>query len=469
MSQYINKILTFIKTPHGAFVYLALFFGAIFLIAIPPLQTPDESAHFLRAYEISQGGFITKNVNSIAGDYLPDSVGETLGLLERENPIKFLPDAKYKLSSTKEALGISLNKSDKSYFDISAASGYAPVGYVPQSIGILTGHVFNAPPVVSLYLARVAILCAWIGLGFLAIKIIPYRKWTICGILLFPMYIAQSVSIGVDAVSIGVGLVFFCSILKILQDKRVTRGMAALVVVSAIMMVLSKQIMVVLLPLVLMINKDMFTSRFKSLLLKITVIIVPLLALSTWSLLGTGLIEPGSGAVPGSASPAGQIAFLLGHPLHFVKVLLTTFFFGWGDGVVKSVIGVFGWMDTALPLVVVIFGYIMLALMLVYGYKERGVMVKRSLKLVSLVVAVTYSLAVCAALYVAYTPVGFNIVVGVQGRYLLPAVLLLTVVFYGFSYISRRKYVSLVLFSVVPLALLSVVTIIFRYYINYTY
>jgi len=41
--------------PARAYVCLAALFGAFLLVATPPLQVPDETAHLLRAWAIAHG------------------------------------------------------------------------------------------------------------------------------------------------------------------------------------------------------------------------------------------------------------------------------------------------------------------------------------------------------------------------------------------------------------------------------
>lgn len=471
MKRLLKRYLEFCRTPGGIFVNIASVFGVIFLLAIPPLQTPDEAVHFLRAYDVSQGGFFPKNVDGVTGSYLPSSLSKMMTTVSGDSQIQFHPDNKYRLGFTKDALRIGLNPQDKQLYDIKAASTYAPTGYAPQAAGILIGRIFNAPPILLLFMARLAILAAWVGLGYLAIKLIPFKKWGLAAILLFPMFIAQSVAMGVDAISISSGLLFVCGVLRVLHDKRISKKMSVLILGAAILMVLSKQIMVVLLPLALLIPKP--TIKFKHLkswVFKLIIILVPIFVLASWSLLASSVLATeASTDVGDSPNIMGQVMFILDHPMQPFRVLFNTYFFDWGDSVIESFIGVFGWIDTPLPLMAIVLGYVALTFILFVSYRERAVLVTNNTRIMAGILAIAYFFAVCAALYVTYTPIGFNIIVGIQGRYLLPALFLLIPTFYAFAYTSKKRYITIAFASVVALLVVSVVTIIFRYYINYTY
>ncbi|MER3433396.1 MAG: hypothetical protein C4288_08190 [Leptolyngbya sp. ERB_1_1] len=56
--QNFPSLHRFIKSPERAFLILSLIFGMMFIIALAPFQSPDEPAHFYRAYQLSEGKII---------------------------------------------------------------------------------------------------------------------------------------------------------------------------------------------------------------------------------------------------------------------------------------------------------------------------------------------------------------------------------------------------------------------------
>ena len=56
------------------FVVIALVFGFLYTIILPPFQSVDEASHFFRAYQISEGNFKAKHVDNNIGDYLPTAL-----------------------------------------------------------------------------------------------------------------------------------------------------------------------------------------------------------------------------------------------------------------------------------------------------------------------------------------------------------------------------------------------------------
>ena len=69
-------------------------------------------------------------------------------------------------------------------------------------------------------------------------------------------------------------------------------------------------------------------------------------------------------------------------------------------------------------------------------------------------------------MYILYSPVGYSIVVGVQGRYLLPVIFMLSIVFYGFAIVKKNVYLKVSKLAPSFLFFTSIITIVFRYYIT---
>ena len=40
---------------HKRFICLSIFFGMLFILLMPPFQSPDEDSHFKKAYVIAEG------------------------------------------------------------------------------------------------------------------------------------------------------------------------------------------------------------------------------------------------------------------------------------------------------------------------------------------------------------------------------------------------------------------------------
>lgn len=452
------------------FVAISFCFGILFILITPPFQTPDEPVHFYRAYQISNFNFVVDtNKGQPVGGELPDSLGDTV-LLTATNPtIQFTPNSKYDIHKTRQALSLKEDSSDREPYDFSATALYSPIAYIPQAAGIGLARLFRLPPVVMMYAGRLANLLAWILMLSLVIHLMPRRKWAVAVIGLLPMAIFQAGSLSTDVMAVGSAFLFVAYILKI-REQKLTISWRQIGVIAAIStcLLLSKQVMIVLLPLLLLLPAAKLGGKRSAILKVMLAAVAPIAFMLTWSLL-TKNVDATTTFTNGQ-NPAQQIKFVLQNPHSFINVLWNTNFFNWGDGVTRSLIGTFGWMDTPLSEAITVLGYVSLLIAIVVS-TDKTSKIKRWLmptqKLLVFLVAVGLWVVVDAALYALYSPVGFKIIVGLQGRYFLPIVLLLVPLLHSKVLISSSRFYRMAVICL-PTFLLasSLITIYFRYYIN---
>lgn len=462
MRQKLNAIL---QSPLRFFVAVSLFVGLIFILIIPPFQTPDEGTHFSRAYQISQFDFIGEEVDGSVTAVLPKSILETQETVNI-NSVAFHGNVKYRLSDTKRALHIPLEASDTMKVDVTAAAAYPPVAYLPQALAIGSLRLFDAPPVLMMYAARLANLVAWVFLVGLAIYLMPAKKWALAALGLLPMMVAQAMSPGIDVATIGLSVVFIAYILRIRSSGIATSRQITYLTVLMLGMILAKPINVFLLPLIFLLPRWV-TPVHRDFLVKVAIATIPVVIFLLWTLASSTSAKSES-QLANNQDVHGQIQYLLSHPLHILTVLTGTFFLGWGDEVVRSFIGNFGWTDTPLPALFCVVGYILVAyLVFVQTEKKSAWSLGRGGTLLWIVVMLSYIFAIVMALYVGYTPVGFDIVVGLQGRYFLLLPILLLPICIGTGLMtSKRRYRQVAQIGTVVMLVASIATIIFRYYIS---
>jgi uncharacterized membrane protein len=101
---------------------------------------------------------------------------------------------------------------------------YSPLVYIPAAIGIwIADHIFSAAPVVLLYAGRVCTLAAWIGLVYMAVRLLPVGKWLLAVLGLAPMALFQGASVSADALSAGLAFLSVAWFVRlVLQQQTVT-------------------------------------------------------------------------------------------------------------------------------------------------------------------------------------------------------------------------------------------------------
>lgn len=463
--SFSKRFMAFVRRPEGFFLTATIVFGGIFLLLFPPLQTPDEASHFMRAYQVSQFELAPMAHGGLIGGELPKSLSATIKLLDTNPSLRFHPETKYDLHRTAAALHIPLDKNDRTF--TSGVTSYSPVGYIPQAIGIFIGTLFNLPPVVLMYIARVMSLVTWAFLIFMSIKLVPYKKWAFVGFGLLPMFIAQAVSPGIDAISIGLGVLFLASVLHLREKPTIRLKWWLVLLLMACLIALTKQTTILILGFVFLLKSSQFEAlSWKGVAKKLLIIILPVFIFIGWTLITSHLNLAGTTQIEGQNS-SGQVSNIVHNPLRFPQVLFNTFFTTWGDSVDQSFIGDFGWADTPLAGGLVNLGYIFIALLLFANYDTVRTKLTRVNKWLIILLVAAYVLGTCAALYVFYSPVNFNIVYGLQGRYFLLALFMLIPIFATSQLkLSKTKYTRLVQIGASLLLLASALTIYLRYYIT---
>jgi uncharacterized membrane protein len=464
-----------ISQPERFFGIIALLGGLLFIIIVPPFQTPDENVHFYRAYEVSELKTPSREHDGRFGSMLPASIRITEA---RVHGLKSAPDTpgqimfnaheKYSFRYTKSALfDIPLNAHEKIFYATAGSPAYVSFSYLPQAFIVGVARLFDAPIIVMLYLVRFINLALWIALGFLAIKLFPWRKWALAGVCLLPLVVSQSISPGLDATILGATLLFLALIFRTLADATfvLKRNLITLLAL-AIIMVIGKSVLWLLLPLVFLIDNAQLKVK-RPLLAKLAIGILPLVIYILW-----GLIFRNNTATADTSNASQQTHQLIQYPLHFIHLLFNSLFLITPSGSIlwESLIGNFGWLDTPLAPLFVDTGFIVLAILLLANYDNTEKSQNKPIALNQIVIisliAIMYILVVFLAMYLYFTPPNSNHIKGVNGRYLIPVYFLLLPL--GLKKIIIMKcniFVNFVRVSSLLLLAGSILTIIFRYYI----
>lgn len=401
--------------PETAFLIIGLIYGICFLFATPALQVPDEYEHFYRALYVSEGHVLPEKVGNMSGVYVPESVQSTASGISDEW-FTFIKDRKNKTNYT-SLLNIPFTSQNRVFEDISriAVITYSPIPYIISAFAITIGKLLNLPPIVLIYIGRLANLLSWVFLTYFAIRIIPIHKWVLFMIALIPMTLFEVASLSADSLILGLSFVIVAIIFKYAFDdnkKRINKKDIYILFILLLLLSLSKQIYFVLLFLILLIPSEKFGGRKNMFLVTGFLFLSVILVSGGWNLLVKDLYVP---IVP-QISIYGQIAYVLGDPLRFPYALLKTFYYR-GLSYQLLFVGNF-WLDIPLPLWWI--GTYVLSIIPVALLDKSKALISRKQKLIALATFFIIFLLVCAFVYVSWTVVGQNIIDGIQGRYFIP-------------------------------------------------
>lgn len=426
--------------------------GLCWCLLTPPFQVADENFHFFRAYQISQGDFISQQVrldtvlSANLTAYLPDEtfvyrLNKTSQPATPPNPSILLhggklpseipelsnylieriphdPDAKLSLAKLRGVFRDRVSAGDpQAFVSFPNSAAYSPVAYLPQATGILFSRALHLGVIFDFYFARVFSVVIGALVVAAAVAIIPWGKACLSFFALIPMYIFQLASCSADAMvlSLSVLLVAICFRLsaKIEFDSR-------LVFLAGIvwgLLFLSKTVYAGLLLLLL---PSLWTHR-RRLCRFPEILAFPCLAICAipgllWAQEAVNMFIPPTGYI--QANPKAQILFIKGNIFNFLKAAflgLKHFF----PILYREGIGVLGWLDTHLHASVywICSGSFWGLVLAEHQENRQGLF-----SFTALITAIATYLLVVISIFSVWNPVGVFMLNGLQGRYLLPLV-----------------------------------------------
>jgi len=422
--------------PQSVFLITAILWGITNIILTPPFQVPDEPAHFYKSLQVSEGKLFSENFQNQVGGYFPKGSNRIATFFD----YTFLESGyRFHFHDLAEALKIRPDTSAVTFIQFPNTARIFPVPYFPQAFGIMIGKLFFNSPLVWFYAGRLFNLIAWISLLFFAIKIVPVHKWTMVLLALLPMHINLAASQSADAFTNAISFLGIAIFLRLIFTKDYMRWKSAFWMLLVLSLVsLSKNVYISLALLFFLIPKTKFqTRRFYKLSLALVAFvgILGFLAGSFYTSKVYHLVEPGVSFFPhfaDSVPPVDhlkQIRFILANPMEYLFILADSLRNQW-QVLIYSGIGVLGWLNVSLPIWYYSFMAITVLCMAFFEHSEN-IVVKLKNKLLFLLVVIITIVLICTISYLTWTPVGQNTIDGLQGRYFIPILPLVFVLFYN--------------------------------------
>lgn len=413
-------------TPERIFLFTMPILCCLFIIFIPMFKGHDEQRHWLRAYEISEGHFITEINDGIVGTRLPKSVIEG---------IKGLDWSEIKYSDIVEEINKELNPEDKSIKQMNNVAVYSPVQYIPQAIGIFIARLFTNKVLIMAYAARVlnALICGLIL--YYAIKKMPFGKNIMLLCVYIPILLEGICTMSADGITISISFLFVAYILNLINDKEkiINRKDILVLTILSVVIAFCKIVYLPLIGLLLLIPKD----KFKNYKNKTLVILAIWIIAVTCSLLWLGVANKYL-ALQTAGSSTSKIMNILQHPIQYIQILIYTMNSDGQSHLMSLFGGRMTWSSISLIFIV---PYTLFILFLILSTTERDIKQKINMFSKTIVILVILAIAVLiyTSLYMHWTDDGAVKISGVQGRYYLPILPLLGI-FIGNCIKAENKY-----------------------------
>lgn len=400
LNFYKNKDF-FVKYIHKFYFVVALVLGLIYMVIIPLFAQSDEPAHYLRTYEISDGYLITPTKNNLKINSFESKVVRSIYNSDKPAEYKTYEDIL-------EIKNINKNKGDNEELEVRAAN-YSVLNYFPHLIGVSIGKLFHLSPYYCGMLGRFLSLIICISLLSLGIKLLPYGKNFASILFLSPVVLSYSASFSADGTTIAYIFLLISYILNLRYSKKSLNWLSYLFL--TILCICVSICKVVYLPIIFMlclIPKQCFGTTKKSIIIKIVLIIIGIISSLVWIKMCSITVDGG-----------GTNKWILTSPVKYLIVFVNTIFQYSYSELENIFAGNFLCHGQVNPYGIISFLFILVALISYFNEEKNDNNNFYENWFIILIASGIYVL-INTAMYVGNTSELSNVIVGVQGRYLIP-------------------------------------------------
>lgn len=404
------------------FVLIALIFGLLYVFILPPFQSVDEGMHFFRTYQISEGNFLAKKIDGKVGDEIPLSLSD---FYDMYTPFIKNIDKKTNLAQMKNNFQLQVNDREREFTQFTNTALYSPVCYISQLPGVVAGKLAKVSLGGIYYLGRLSNLIAYCLLVFFALRITPFFKCPMFLLALMPMSLSLAGAYTCDVAVLGLNFLWMAVILKTMtlpQTVKFTNKWIITLAVLGVLIALSKSY-ILLLPLIFLLPPKLFNTKKDYFISVLGILAVAFAGLAYWSFCIKGLSLDMNDSFANSAM---QMEFIKTHPLAYILVLIKTFFVK-TPRLLITMIGVLGWQDTKLDWIT----YIAYPVLIYFAVcaDNFDFKLEKWQKVLIGAVLIAGTVITYTSLYIMWSPVGNSVVLGLNGKYFIPLMLPLCLIF----------------------------------------
>lgn len=459
------------------FVISTLVFGMTFSIILPPFSAPDEDFHFAEAYRLS---------NAIMGQPINDEQGY---IYMRECDIQnyeWYPDNEYTIDLIKKLI-----RGDKEYSEEMRASNsrrnaVAPIiMYIPQSIGITIGRLLHFNYARIVFLGRWMNLMTFIVISAIAISLLPYGKWIFFAICQIPLMMEIISSYSYDILILSGTFLFVAYFVKLYQQKeKITIKQIGLLFLFSAIYGSLKPVYIPLIALVFLFpNEKLSDFRWKNYICKFAIVsiaVISFLLVNKYTFMSMKWIEDifNNSDMENVYSeefineemenykiedrdPCNRpnFTFLMNNPMDMLESYMGTFYVFMDEYILSLFGNYLGWYHIRIPIYISIL--VMLLVCFSYNINVGKVIkdINNKERLWVLFLMCGSCFAVFLSMYMRNTSPSNKLIIGVQGRYIIPLLALLPLFACKKQLISRyysKSIVVMLSFTIQILAILSI-------------
>jgi len=397
------------------FLVVAIPLGLLFLTLMPLGQSPDEYTHAMRIYGITDGYLLVPQTeDNTGGSPIPTDFDNLFHI--------FIGSGTYSELLSHLSDSDTSELSDHNYV---TAALYNPICYLPQTLGVGLGRLLSLPFAFQFYLGRLFNFVLWLVLIYFALKFMPKYKSLMLFAALLPITLQEATSLAPDALTIGLVFFLIAFVLHLAYAKTTALNTRDYIILYALALLLGfcKIVYLPLLLLYFLIPAERFgDKRRKHRHAIIIFILVAAVNLAWLFFCSRYLVDVREGV-----SPSDQLSFILHRPFRYLIILAQTCWARF-DFYMTSLLGTsLAHFEIALPQV---YFYLIFAFFILVLFQNTDHFKFRPFDRIILVASVVLVFVLIhTSLYLQWTPVAAATVEGVQGRYFLPFLPLVPILF----------------------------------------
>ena len=406
-------------------IFLAsyLVVGILYILVLPPFSAPDEAKHLATAYYYANPAGVSERLDP-AGRVV---VRETDTILTHEDN-HFPKASTYEIVSREFWKGAG-NKAPASFTEPPLNVPFT--AYIPQEAGVWLGSLLGLSGVATHYLMKVLMLIAAAIGGYFTIRLAPVGKMVFFTVYFLPMTLSLMTSANYDSTENVLALLLTAYILKMRYEieKVGLRDYIPVLVISLVMVPI-KVVYILLLFMLLMIPASKYRSKGEFALLfggTLAVNALAILALRMSTL--AGLVVTGDTTTVAAHWTLGQILSDIPHAIAtFVYSFYEQLTFYYNTMMGASL----GWLELSVPQAIIAALTVVLLMSVFVKVKgERTEAVTRRERIICGLIFAALFCGITLAMWLDNTPMDKEVIQGVQGRYFIPALPMILIIFRG--------------------------------------
>lgn len=446
----IINIKKYHKVIEKIFLTFVIPLGMLYLIFLLPTYAPDENFHAYRAYQISEGKFISEKVEDATVEIPKELYDSTI-----DNNIRTYADF---VNQIKE------NENNSENVQVyNAAQNYFPTLYIFSAIAFKIGDIIQLNYIYVLYLAKMLNFIVFLILGYFSIKMMPFGKLATLAYLMIPMLLHQVTSISADSFIIAITIFFIADTLKMAFTKeKISKRDEVIYYISALLMGLAKSVYIPIALLGLLILRNKNIDKNKKVRLILISSLVCIVFGGIWYIYSSGYIDARDYIDINGVNGKEQISFILHNPITYLRIFLNTIH-DLGESYLYTFIGSsFGWLNISVPNLTIV-AYLFLLLLSPFLEKHDEELDIKS-KIWTMLIFLGTFVLVITALYIIWTGVGQWLIQGVQGRYFLPIAILILLCMCSKKRFLEFKHINIVFPIILALLNISAIQQIIQFF-----